>query len=83
MGIHHRQVHQDIVFSGGHAPHALATPMLGLVGVARNPLDVSPLAEGYDHVLVGDALLNATQEEADELTITIKITTERENAETP
>ena len=57
MSIDHHQVHQGVIFSGGHTPHALAAPVLGAVGGDGDPLDVTPLAERYHDVFVGDKLL--------------------------
>ena len=57
VGIHHHQVHQGVIFPGGHSAHPLAAPVLGAVGIAGDALDVPLLTQGNHHVLVRNELL--------------------------
>ena len=51
-------LHHRVIVPVAGAAHPLAPPPLRAVGINRNPLDVAPLAQGHDHILLDNELLN-------------------------
>ena len=54
MGVHDHQVHHRVIFSGPHADHTLAAPVLGAEGIGRYALHIALLAQCDDCIFMGD-----------------------------